>query len=1118
MLLRQAAIFGFAAMCVLASAQEPVTLRIRADEGQTARYSSTSNISLSAAGQSLKIVQKEESEIEVVSVSEERLRFKRTLRSGSVTINGEEGPDAPEDGEPTFYDVSPLGVLLSYEVPEDGQTEERLGERIARSTNVVFPEGETAPGAEWTHEFAADTEAGFRAALASYKFLSVEDVKGRPAAVISVSYKESGADGIGAESKIWIELESGDALRTESKFTGVQLPFAPPGTPASVDSESEIDSGSMLASTMTDDEEEVEEDPITEKVDGFEKLEGVLPLYRKEEDGDIELLLEISPEMLGRRMMLQATAATGTGTDSQIVAGSPISDLVFEFDRLANGRIVMVSPNRLFRSSDPQFSQAVRRSFSDSIVESFDIEAEHEGRILIDVSDLFTGNVAGVYELMQGGGGGNPLAALTGGGGSLAPDRENTYVLEVQNFPDNLVVASSYNFVGRGAPAQIGLGVLSSQLLPDNRGARIRLVYNLFALPEAGAFAIREADPRVGYFTSYFRDLTTIEEKDWRRLPILRWDVQKANPAARMSDPVKPIVFHLDSAIPEKYRESVAEGILAWNRAFEAIGISNAVRVEQHEDDRPMIHADMRFNTIRWVASPSDAYAVALFRSDPDTGQIMNASITVDAGIVNFGGVEYDRILNPESAFDWEARAKAQAQRLIQRPGHAECGACADAAAVLAMGALGADFIGEEYGIDRDTYVQQFVKSIVMHEMGHILGLRHNFVASTQFSLDELGDKDKVDAKTPTASIMDYLPFNPSAIKKPGVDFFNESIGDYDFQAIRFGYGTDAEAAEAARQMASRGLAWQGDEYADSFDPYVTRFDLGSDPVAYWSRMMQISRYYLMNLEEYQPKAGESNFQFTRSWNILFNVYTRSASQLTRYIGGIRRFPDFPSDTGARPSHQAIPAAKQREALLKVVDGILAENAFALPKTHFLRLTNDPKNDLIESMMGGINDYPMYSTISSIQDSAIWALLGDGALNRVQNNEFKAVPGSNPITAVEVMDLMRTRVWSELATGKAPDMLRRQLQRSHVDRLIELGAREYGSRSELGVLAFDQLRVLLGAVKSAKNSDRLVQVHYDDTVRRIERALAAVETLGGGSGGGGGSLLDLLLGGRKGGG
>jgi hypothetical protein len=347
-------------------------------------------------------------------------------------------------------------------------------------------------------------------------------------------------------------------------------------------------------------------------------------------------------------------------------------------------------------------------------------------------------------------------------------------------------------------------------------------------------------DPRVGYFVTQYDDFTR-EQEDQTRRYILRWHLEKADPNAELSPPKEPIVFWLDNAIPHEYRDAVREGLLEWNKAFEKIGIKDAIVVKQMPDDADWDHADMRYNVIRWVTSPSNGYAVALFRANPLTGQILNASITIDGNMARFTRVQFLRQIDPLAAFK-EAEQRACCDHHDHNSPHA-CTFVQDTLPRAWQGFVMMELLASKRGATKITeqeFVKSYIRSVTMHEMGHILGLRHNFAASRLNTLEDLKNGELVRQRGTVASVMEYDPFNQMALHAPNTYYWNPTIGPYDYWAIEYGYRIfpDARTPEAERpylmQIAQRNtepeLAYETDDYADRFDPYVTRLGLRARP------------------------------------------------------------------------------------------------------------------------------------------------------------------------------------------------------------------------------------------------------------------------------------------------
>jgi hypothetical protein len=272
---------------------------------------------------------------------------------------------------------------------------------------------------------------------------------------------------------------------------------------------------------------------------------------------------------------------------------------------------------------------------------------------------------------------GNPL--FGGGGGGFAIDREKTFVASVKGFPENVVVSTQYNFI-KGGPPSPGVDTLS-----DSRSAVVVVNYNLFPLPNdpvtfapTNGFRSRLYDPRVGYFTGVEGIGPSFESfdpaKDTADDPnvyyINRWDLKKKDPKAALSEPVQPIEFWLDNAIPLEYRTPIRDGVLLWNKAFAKMGFKDAIVVKQMPDDADWDPADMRHNIVRWVSSPysGGAYAVAHARPNPLTGQILNASILVDANWTRVINSEHKTLVDPAQAFEagpvfpWNSRCRREWQ------------------------------------------------------------------------------------------------------------------------------------------------------------------------------------------------------------------------------------------------------------------------------------------------------------------------------------------------------------------------------------------------------------------------------------------------------------------------
>ncbi|MBC8102053.1 MAG: zinc-dependent metalloprotease [Cytophagales bacterium] len=1152
-----------------ATAAEKFTLAYKAQVGQTKLIRGEAVFNMTMAGSKLALTNKQVSKITYTAIaSNGDITFEDVTQSSEAMVNGRALPNDDKNDTDTIT-IHPDGTLVSYKSGGTDKDEDRLGPRLYTATTPVFPKKPLTAGDKWSHDYLPNNDLGTRKAHADYEVLGAEKVGAIDTVKVKMTYAEDGpTPNITGSGTIWVEKLSGDPLRTEYTVDGV--PFGPAEQKAIASgtlAETRTEGGPLLASKTAPGSATASKDKtVDEVVKDFTKLPGIVTLYRKKDATKDTIYAELREDQIGKLMMLETTASTGTA--GQVVTGNPIDDLVFKFTR-TDDRIVMTVPNFRYRTSDPKSptAKALRRSFAEAQIQSFKIEAKQASRktVLIDVSELFKSDIAQVSRIFSSG----PIPGL-GGGGGYSIDREKTFVASVKNFPENVLVSTQYNFIKAGAASFSA----ANETLADPRSAVIVVSYNLFALPNdpvtfapTNGFKPRLYDPRVGYFSGVFGIGPSFEsfdpEKDTKSDPntyyIYRWDLKKKDPTAALSAPVAPIEFWLDNAIPEQYRAPIREGVLLWNKTFEKLGFTEAIVVKQMPDDADWDPADMRHNIVRWVTSPYDggAYAVAQARPNPLTGQVLNASILVDA---NWGRVinsEHKTLVDPAQAFEAGAGIPVEMAMLAHEARKRAGGAAADSHTHHRGGRISGSFADCEIGgdamqeqawfgslamefaaapsrtgvpgvrIDRKAFVDQFLREVVAHEMGHILGLRHNFAASTELSLAQLKDPRTVQNGGTTASLMDYTPFNIAALRQKDVPFFSQTPGSYDSWAIKYGYtdvpgATTPESEQSAlRKIASqstvKGHAYASDESADQFDPLVTRYDLSSDPIAYWKRTMEVSRYLLVNLDKRLPENGESYWQFTQAFNRLLGTYSRAAGTASRYVGGLNISRSHKGDSNAKAPLQPVDVVKQKQSLALLNTYVFSPGALRFPQRYYTNLTGNPYEF-------GNSAAPIQDQVAGLQRTALQRLFSASVLSRVANNEYKM--GGDPnkaLTLVTLYNSVSGNVWAEVTGSQNVPTLRRQLQRAYVDTMVDMVTKpSSGVPEDARMLAWDQLRQLKGKLQTAQARpvpsgayDAYTRIHLQETLAKVTRALNANYTLGGGQSSGP-SLLQMLLGGGEG--
>lgn len=811
----------------------------------------------------------------------------------------------------------------------------------------------------------------------------------------------------------------------------------------------------------------------------FTKMEGMFTLYRQTKDKKDTIYLEMPESSLDKLMLIQVTSASGLGDTSAFVFhGMPISDLPVKFHRLDENRIQLLMPNLAHRGNTFESKLGIQRSFPDAILATFDIAANQAERksMLLDISNFFKSDIADLS------------TAADPWGMDPAGSRVDT----VKNFPENFVIRTVYQLQRKG-PAN-GM---------DPRSVPWAVSFNVSQIPENDGYRPRLGDPRVGYFTSDFEDLTDAsQEFDANVSFIQRWHLEKADPTAEISEPKKPIVFYIDNAVPKEYRDDVRKGLLMYNPAFEKVGFKNAIVVKQMPEDADWDIADLRYNVARWTTGMP--FAIALFRANPLTGEILNASLNMDAGFAASGTAQFDTVIDPVFAQPMGEDTTVDGQKipaaLMKKYAARLCDMQERGKLTQATGFAAAEVLTPGFTVaDREALVHQYITEVVAHEMGHCLGLRHNFAASTQLTQAQMSDPTVIAQHGLGASVMDYTPYNAGALGKRGVDYYAQNIGKYDFWAIKYGYmPVDANSPEgeipALRQVASLGSTpgylYESDGSADDIDPYVVRFDQSRNPLDRLELLASYGPKVRQNATR-KIKKGDSYYEFTRTWMAGLSLQLNNSLNASRFIGGGRLMTSFNGDPNEQPGYNPVAASVQRRALNLMAKSLFDENSFKISSSDLKRLTFNPKSPGNETF-GRSRMFPVQQTISSAQKIGLSRLLSGDVLTRMQGNEFRS--GGNTLTMAEMFRTLDQTIWSEVDTAKPVGSLRRELQRAYLDNMIPMALGQVrGAPNDAKDLAMARLVSLKHriAMDMPKATDDYTKAHLSQSLARIDRAMAA---------------------------
>ncbi|ALF54628.1 peptidase M43 [Nostoc piscinale CENA21] len=846
-----------------------------------------------------------------------------------------------------------------------------------------------------------------------------------------------------------------------------------------------------------------------EVVKDTEKKEGLFTIYRSTKKNKI--YLEIKPEQLNNNFLATATLESGIG-ERGIYSGIPLQDFLFYWQRVDDKlHFVVRNVNFRTREGDPQ-ARSLARSFSDSILYMLPIKSIHPQRktILVDLSDLLLSDLAG-------------LSASLG----VTATTDQSYFGNAKAFPYNIEIESVLNFSSSASSIRDNQR-LNFASLADDRGFTLRVHYSLSQLPNNN-YRPRLADERVGYFITAYQDLTKDSGDPFVRY-INRWNLEKADPTAAISRPKKPIVFWIDNAVPLEYRDAIQEGILMWNQAFLKAGFKDAIEAKQMPDNATWDPADIRYNTIRWINTVDGYFAMGPSRVNPLTGEILDADILVDASFVRALKSEYRKIVQPNqnqnrtSLSAWmqnrflcggensQPKENGLLRNLSKLAGEYDLCYGMEAANQFAFGSLAMTLLkdGTPSQDQQKEYINQYLRLIIAHEVGHTLGLRHNFRGSTLLPPQEMNNKDVTHRKGLTASVMDYIPPNIAPQGTKQGDYFPSAVGAYDEWAIQYGYiSTKASTPiaekpllqEIANQSSKPELSYSTDEDVYDLDPTADAWDNSNNVLVYAQWQLDNSRLMWERLNRGYPTAGESYSDVSERFSTVLGNYFQQIYYVSKYIGGQSFYRIKGADVDSsklsgqnRLPFQPVPVEEQRQALKTLQKYVFAEDA--------LKFSPDLLNKLAPSRWRhwgsyprvGRLDYPIHELVLFLQSAVLRDLLSSDRLYRLKDLELKAQSGQ-ALTLPELFDTLQSGIWTEILKPQKSALqissMRRGLQREYLDILIGMVLRKDNVPEDARTLAWYKLKQLDEKLAQVSSQDEYSKAHILETRDRIEKALNA---------------------------
>ncbi|MDP2560712.1 zinc-dependent metalloprotease [Psychrobium sp. 1_MG-2023] len=772
-------------------------------------------------------------------------------------------------------------------------------------------------------------------------------------------------------------------------------------------------SNTAFATEDKKSKKEKKEETIASLIKDKTATTGLFDFYQDKKTGETLMLIE--EKQLDTPFLYFAHTVDGL-SDAGHFRGGYRENKIIELRRYFNRiDIITKTPRYKFDESNP-ISRASEANISEAVLASLKIKKEENGQIAVNVDKLFLSEA--LHKVSPWNNPNDKFAKKRFKVGKL--NSKKSRILNKRAYDNNVDVVVDYVF-NNPNPSVRGSGAVS-----DPRSTSVKVQHSFVELPNTG-FKPRYDDARIGYFTHQYDEMTSSKWAPYQDV-IKRWNLVKKDPTAELSEPVEPIVWWIENTTPHEWRKTIEEATLSWNIAFEKAGFKNAIQVKTQPDDATWDAGDINYNVLRWTASPRPrfgGYGPSL--ANPLTGEMIGSDIMLEFVFMKNRWI-FDNLYSQGASSLSHQNEALSNTTLNCSAGHE-----------LQQGLMLGHAMANSNEIEKKALLDEGLRMLILHEVGHTLGLNHNMKASILWDEKDIHNKALTKGAL-TGSVMDYTPVNVAPIGVAQGDYFQTAPGPYDIWAIEYGYSTALDNADDEKQRLDailsrsneKGHAFGND--ADDMrapgrhiDPRIMIGDMSSNPVAYATDRMGLINHIFGELKQKTLKEGGSHQPLLITANSLYGQYKKQAEVISRQIGGVYIERDFVSKDSDTKPYTPVPASIQQEAMQALAENVFAADALSAMHPLFNYMQHQRRGF---NHMGRNEDPRAHDMVLNMQKSVLTQLLHPRVLKRVSDTSLYG----NTYTLTNVLSDLTDAIFDDSKESSQSQ----NLQVEYVKRLIAI--------------------------------------------------------------------------------